>query len=128
MPVVGAVHTTLQGTHTPCGPVCLGPVDALDPNYEKEGSGQSAVSRDNTGVSISGPRGSDSSDQLPEEAGVLSRPGGRPRIDQYDRMIMELAAEGKGSRMIAKSLRSMTGTVVSYRTVARRLAEQRSED
>jgi hypothetical protein len=55
---------------------------------------------------------------------VLSPLGGRPRKDSRDDLILRLAAEGKGSKMIAGALKR-DGLALSSRTVSRRLAKIR---
>jgi hypothetical protein len=112
--------------HSPVRAVCLGPVDALNPNYQREnnGSGQQTTKGAKTPSSVLGSKASRSDDHLLETEGVLSPAGGRPKKNGCDDLILLLAAEGLGSKAIAKVLRR-DGVSISSRTVSRRLAEIR---
>jgi hypothetical protein len=110
----------------PVHPVCLGPVDALDPNYKPEnlGLGQPTIEGDKTPDFMLGSDASCSSEHLSGNEGVLSPLGGRPKKNGHDELILQLAGEGKGAKAIARALHRH-GIEMSYRTVARRLAEIR---
>ena len=129
--------------HSPVRAVCLGPAEALDPNYkpgqrpdgigtlagmgrsiQKKGPGQRTAEGDKTPGFVLGSEARGSSDHLSENKGVLAPPGGRPRKDGHDDLILQLAAEGKGTKAIARTL-NRDGIEISYRTVARRLSENR---
>jgi hypothetical protein len=112
--------------HTPVTAVYLGPVDALDPNCkpESKGPGQRPAEGDKTPGFVLGSEASGSSDHLLVNEEVLSPLGGRPKKNGYDDLIWQLAAEGKGSKAIARTLKR-DGFPISYRTIARRLREMR---
>jgi hypothetical protein len=119
--------TDSQGNkHTPVRLVCLVPADALDPNYkpEKKGLSQPTAEGDKTPDFVLGSDASCSSEHLSENEGVLSPSGGRPKKNGHDELILQLAGEGKGAKAIARALHR-DGIEMSYRTVARRLAEMR---
>jgi hypothetical protein len=120
--------TDSRGTkHIPVELVCLGPVAALDPNYkpENKGPGQSTVEGDKTPDSVLDSDASCSIEHLSENGRVLSPLGGRPKKNGHDDLILQLAAEGKGTKAIARALHR-DGILISSRTVARRLAELRA--
>ena len=112
--------------HYPYRGVYLCPVDALDPNYqcENKGPGQRTAKGDKTPSSVLDSEASSSDGHLLETEGVLSPLGGRPGKDGHDDLILQLAAEGKGSKTIARTL-NRDGIEISYRTVSRRLAKIR---
>ena len=119
--------TDPQGNkHAPVRLVCLGPADALDPNYKPENKGlsQPTAEGDKTPDFVLGSDASCSSEHLLENEGVLSPPGGRPKKNGHEDLILQLAGEGKGAKAIARALHRH-GIEMSYRTVARRLAEMR---
>jgi hypothetical protein len=119
--------TDSQGTkHIPVQLVCLGPTDALDPNYkpENKGLGQQSVEGDKTPGFMLGSDATCTNSHLSENERVLSPLGGRPKKNGHDELILQLAAEGKGTKAIARTL-NRDGVEISYRTIARRLSELR---
>jgi hypothetical protein len=112
--------------HTPVRLVCLGPVDALDPNYKREniGPGQRTAKGDKTPDFVLGSDAGCTDSHLSGNKGVLSPLGGRPKKNGHDDLILQLAGEGKGCKAIARTLRR-DGFSISSRTVSRRLAEDR---
>jgi hypothetical protein len=119
--------TDSQGNkHTPVRLVCLVPADALDPNYKpgNKGLSQPTAEGDKTPDFVLGSDASCSSEHLSGNEEVLSPLGGRPKKSEHDDLILQLAAEGKGTKAIARALHR-DGIEMSYRTVARRLAEMR---
>ena len=114
--------------HTPVSLVSIGPLAALDPNYQRENPapGQPDSEGDKTPGFVLGAGASRSIDHSSETGRVLSPLGGRPKKSSHDDLIMQLASEGKGSKAIARSLGRL-GVSLSYRTVARRLSEFKQE-
>lgn len=112
--------------HTPVKLINLGPVDSLDPNYQRENnaSGQHAGKGAKTSGFVLDSNASRSDDHLLECDGGLASPGGRPRKDGQDDLIQQLAKEGKGCRVISRLLRR-DGVELSPRTVSRRLEQLR---
>jgi hypothetical protein len=113
--------------HYPCRGVYLGPVDALDPNYqhaENKGPGKRAAEGDKTPSFVLGSKASSSDTCRLEADGVLAPLGGRPRKDGHDDLIQQFAQEGLGCRVISRLLRR-DGVELSPRTVSRRLEQLR---
>jgi hypothetical protein len=122
-----AARTDANGTRrTPVRLVNLGPVDALDPNYQHENNwpGQRTVKGAKTPRFVLGSKASRSDDHLLEHDGVLAPPGGRPRKDGQDDLIAQWANEGLGCKAISRMLRR-DGADLSPRTVSRRLEKLR---
>jgi hypothetical protein len=122
-----AARTDANGARrTPVRLVNLGPVEALDPHYNREnkGPGQQTTKGAKTPDFVLDSKASRSEDHLLETEVVLAPPGGRPRKDGHDDLILQLAAEGKGAKVITRLLRR-DGAVLSPRTVARRLEQMR---
>jgi hypothetical protein len=115
--------TDSQGTkHIPVKLVCLGPVAALDPNYQREktGLGQRAPEGNKSRDFVLNGNASQPSDYLASNKGNFDTPLGRPKTPLDDDLILKLAGEGQGVKAIARSLRRQ-GQGVSHMTVARRL-------
>jgi hypothetical protein len=122
-----AARTGRDGVkRTPVRLINLGRVGVLDPNYQREnnGPGGPTAKGDKTSEFVLGSATSGSSDRLLKKEGVLSPLGGRPKKNGYDDLILQLAAEGKGTKAIARTL-NRDGISISSRTVSRRLAEIR---
>ena len=85
---------------------------------------QSTVEGDKTPGFTLGSEATCTNSHLSENEGFLSPSGGRPKKKGHDDLILQLAAEGKGTKAIARTL-NRDGIEISYRTVARRLSENR---
>jgi hypothetical protein len=111
--------------HTPVRPVCLGPTDALDPNYRPGHSGlsQSTIKGCKNTDFVLSAEATCTNDHLPSLES-FDTPRGRPRIDHLDDLILDLTAEGRGVKAVARSLRNR-GYKVSYSTISRRLMEMK---
>jgi hypothetical protein len=101
-------------------------VDVLDTICKRENNGlsQSTVEGDKTHKFVLGSDTSCTDSHLLDNEGVLSPLGGRPKKNGHDDLILQLAAEGNGSKAIARTLHR-DGIEISYRTIARRLSEFR---
>jgi hypothetical protein len=113
-----------QGTkHLKVRLICLGPVAALDPNYqpEKSGLGQRTSEGNKSRDFVLNSNASQPSDHLVSDGGNSDTFLGRPRTQLDDGLVLKLAAEGQGVKAIARSLRRQ-GQKVSHMTIARRLA------
>ncbi len=116
--------TDSQGTkHIPVKLVCLGPVAALEPNYqpEKPGLGKQTAEGNKSGDFVLNSNASRPSDHLESEGGNSDTLLGCPRTQLDDGLVLKLAAEGQGVKAIARSFRRQ-GQKVSHMTIARRLA------
>jgi hypothetical protein len=111
--------------HIPVRPVCLGPTDALHPNYRPGNSSlsQSSVKGCKNTEFVLGSEATCTNDHLPGSESFETRRG-RPRIDQLDDLILDLTAEGRGVKAVARWLRNQ-GYRISYSTVSRRLVEMK---
>jgi hypothetical protein len=119
--------TDSQGTkHIPVRLVCLGPVAALDPNYQREktGLGQRAPEGNKSRDFVLNGNASQPSSHRASEGGNSDTPLGRPKTRLDDVLILKLAAEGQGVKAIARAL-GREGQKVSHMTIARRLTELR---
>ena len=118
-----AATTDSQGTnHIPVKLVCLGPVDALNPNYqpEKPGLGKQTAEGNKSRDFVLNLNASQPSDHLVSDGGNSDTLLGRPKTPLDDDLILKLAGEGLGVKAVARSLRRQ-GQGVSHMTVARRL-------
>jgi len=108
--------------HIPVWLVCLGPVAALDPNYqpEKSGLGQRASEGNRSRDFVLNGNASRPGDYLESEGGNSDTPLGGPKTRLDDALILKLAAEGQGVKAIARAL-GREGQKVSHMTVTRRL-------
>jgi hypothetical protein len=104
-------------------PVCLGPVAALEANYqpEKPGLGKQTAEGNKSRDFVLNSHASQPSDHLVSDGGNSDTLLGRPRTQLDDGLVLKLAAEGQGVKAIARSLRRQ-GQKVSHMTIARRLA------
>jgi hypothetical protein len=130
-----AARTDANGVkHTPVRVVCLGPVDALNPNFKHENKrpGQRNAKGVKTSQFVLGSDATCTDDRLSSGKGFLAPPfnsdqgrfGGRPKKDGHDDLILRLTKEGLGCKAIARVLRR-DGVSLSPSTICRRLEKIR---